>query len=275
MAELAVVPIRYDGLDAEYHRIELHLLGESLQGLSRILAVCAHFIETGQYAKQMQALNVKVYVDEAQSSCYMLQAFLEAAKQQQLFAGLASVVLAPILGWIFTRASNQRAEMKALKDSLDKALALIAGQNSETIPKLLATVDKMADSLLPSARAAVAPVGRTCATMQVGAGPVIDQAMADAIRSPGEDELTEERSWRIRITELDLETRSGKVRFEDEDDSDDGRVRAVITDPALDMLTSPYTKAFASHKTIQVRAKAILREGEIHTLYISNTEGSP
>ncbi len=59
MTLIAELPIRYDGKDAEQHRIELHLLGESLQGVARILGVTGHFVATGQYAKQLQALDVK------------------------------------------------------------------------------------------------------------------------------------------------------------------------------------------------------------------------
>ncbi len=43
--ELAIALIRYDGLDAERHQIELLLLGESLEGVARILGVTGHFPE--------------------------------------------------------------------------------------------------------------------------------------------------------------------------------------------------------------------------------------
>ena len=37
------IVVRYDGLDAERHEIELGALGESLQGVSRIIGVAANF----------------------------------------------------------------------------------------------------------------------------------------------------------------------------------------------------------------------------------------
>ena len=34
-SEIAIIPIRYDGLDAEQHQIDLGALGESLQGIAK------------------------------------------------------------------------------------------------------------------------------------------------------------------------------------------------------------------------------------------------
>lgn len=270
---IAIVPIRYDGRDAEQHQIELFLLGESLGGVARILAVVGHFVVTGgTYAKQLQALDVKVYVAEPKANCYTIPAIVQFAQQQQLLAGVASVVLAPLIGWIVARASNNKAEMKALKDSLDKAMAHLAGQNSELVPRLLSTLERMAESLRPSVKSAVAPVGKSCSTMRIGNDTLIDEATAEAIRSTAADELTEERSWNIRITELDLESATAKIRFDDEGAQDERRFRAVITDPALTVLGNEYMRAFAAQGTIRVRGKATLRVGEVQTLFVSNTE---
>jgi hypothetical protein len=273
-SEIAIVPIRYDGLDAEQHQIELLLLGESLQGVSRILAMSGHFIATGSYAKQIQALDVKVYVTEPKANCFSLAAAIEFAKQQQVLAGVASVVLGPLIGWIVARASNNKEEMKALKDSLDKAIEHLAGQNSELVPKLLSTVERMAESLRPSVRAAVAPVGKSCSVMRIGNGAPIDEATAQAIRSVAADEVTEERIWNVRITELDIETASAKIRFEDSEEGDSGRFRAIVTDPVIGVQGNGYVTALAAQRPIRVRGKATLREGEIQTLFISNIESS-
>ncbi len=269
--ELFSIPIRYDGLDAERHQIELHLLGESIQGVARLLAVSGHFAATGQYAKQMPALDVKVFVNEPRANCFTLDAVIAFARDQQLFAGAVGVVLGPLLGWFVARISNNRAEMKALKDSLDKAIGHLANHNADLIPKYLATVEKMAESLTPAMRAAVAPVGKTCSTMRIGSDVAIDEATANAIRSLAADEVTETRVWDVRITELDLESKSGKIRLEDSELEDEKRFKAVITDPAIAVINSDYVRAFAEQRPIRVRGKAVLRDGEIQTLYVSDT----
>lgn len=161
--------------------------------------------------------------------------------------------------------------MKAIKDSLDKAVGELAGQNKEVIPRMLATIDKLAESLRPSARDAVAPIGRTCKSLTIAGNTTIDEAKAEAIRSPIADEITEEKIWHVLITEMDYESASAKIRFLDEENADERRVKAVITDPAFGVFNSPYLRAFAAQTEMQVRGKAVLRDGEIQTLFISNT----
>jgi hypothetical protein len=189
-----------------------------------------------------------------------------------LFAGGAGAILTVLVSWIIAKTSNNREEMKALKDSLDKAIDHLANKDSTLVPRLLDTVDRMATSLRPSVIKAVAPVGKSCNEMRIGDSLPIDRAAADAIRAVAADAVTEERTWLIRITELDLESFSAKVRFEDESEQDDARFRAAITDPAIAVLNNAYTRAFANHTVLRVRGKATLKEGEIQTLYISNTD---
>ena len=272
MAGFATFEIRYDGLDADEHTLDLFLLGESLQGTARVLAVCGHFAATGKYAKQLQALDVKVYVGVVKEQCLTVSAVLEFAKSQQLFSGLAPALITAIISFVYVRVSGQ--EVKAIKESLNHAIDQLAGQNREIASRLLSTIDKMADSLAPAVRASVAPVGKSCSHMKIGNAPTIDVAMAEAIRSISADDVTDERTWRIYITELDLENRSGRIRFIDDDgtDIDDKRYRATITDPALDVTGNEYFAAFTQRIPISVRGKATMKDGEIQVLYISNTE---
>lgn len=43
--------IRYEGGNADVHEIDLSQLGLSLQGFARVLAVSAHYVQTGKYNK--------------------------------------------------------------------------------------------------------------------------------------------------------------------------------------------------------------------------------
>jgi hypothetical protein len=269
-ATFAVVPIRYDGMDAERHQIELSSLGESLQGMARVLAVTGHFVLTQEYVKQYQAHDVKVLVGEPKANCFTIQAVLEFAKQQQVFSGTAGVALGSILTWLFARSANRRDEMKAIKDSLDKAIETLAGNNQETVQRMLSTMERMADALRPAVREAVKPIGRTCTHMTVDGSIVVDQAAADAIRSESADEVTAEKTWRVRITELDVESSTAKVRL-DGDAQQERRIKAIITDPSARVLANAYAQALLSQAEIDVRGKATLRDGEIAQLYISNT----
>lgn len=267
---LATVPIRYDGMDAERHQIELSSFGESLHGMARVLAVTGHFMVTHEYVKQYQAQDVRVLVEEPKANCVTVGAVIQFAQQQQLFSGFATGALSAILTWLFTRSANRRDEMKAIKDSLDKAIATLAGNNQETVQRMLSTMERMAEALRPSIRNAVAPVGRTCSTMTIAGSLVVDEAAADAIRSDRVDEVTPEKPWRVRITEFDTESATAKVRLVG-DDAQERRIKAVITDPSAKMLANGYAQALLTQVEIDVRGKATLRDGEIVQLYISNT----
>lgn len=275
-----VIPIRYDGMDAERHQVELYSLGESLQGMARILAVVGHFAATGEYAKQMQALDAKVYLKETRGNCVTVDAVLEVVKGYGLADGTLAAIVTGLVTWLFQRGASERADMRAIKDTADKLLASLADSQrqrdllqGQTVDRLAATIDRMADALRPSLKAAVAPIGRSCKFMTVGAGAAIDEAMADAIRSEVATDVTPPRQWQIVITEMDLETATAKVRLIGEDESsDNGRVKAKITDPAFGVAGDIYRRAFAVQSPLTATAKATLRDGEIQTLFITDAK---
>lgn len=260
---LAEMPIRYDGGDAESHSIELNVLGESMQGMARLLSVAGNFVVTGEYVKQYQAMDVRVLVKEPEANCYTITALLATTLQHPLFVSSAGAAVGAIVTWVFAKVSGNKDEMKALKDTLDKVLD-IQSSNQE---KLHATLDKMADALKPAVRQAVAPVGRSVGSMTIAGHYVVDEAMASAIRDQGEVEVGLERTWELLITELDTETKTGKVRLS----GDDGkRIKVRITDPLADTTPSPYAIALANATTLSVRGKPTLRDGDIDTIFISD-----
>lgn len=64
--------LRFDGLDAEKHEIELNCLGESLKGFSKILATAGTFAITQKYTKNSAGHEVKVYAKEAKANCFLI-----------------------------------------------------------------------------------------------------------------------------------------------------------------------------------------------------------
>jgi len=266
--EIVVVPIRYDGMDAENHEINLDALGESLRGVARILAVTGHFAVTGAYVKQTRAMGVRVVAREPQANCFSISGVLQFAAQQGLFQGAVVPLIAGLVGLVIARASNNRAEMKHLAATVEKLIDAMTQSNAAHRDQLVAVVDRMTDALRPAARQMVAPVGRSCREMRLGGEVVVDEATAAAIRGQADDEVDAAREYIVQITELDLENRTAKVRITEESDR---RVRAVISDPAVGVAGNAYAVAFAAQAPIRVQAKAVLRDGEIRSLYVSDT----
>ena len=275
------VSIRYEGKDAASHKIDMMALGVSLQGFGRVYSTAAHFALTGKYVRQMQAMDVRAYADEAKQGCFEVPVFIQTLSQADVFSGLAGAIIGPLVAYIICKASNNRVEMKALKEILEQQLSDKAQHDAALTERLLDLVEKMADNLKPSVRQAVSPIGATCdridlAPRSEGTAFSIDQATKDAIMSDGEDdEITNQRSFRVTIVELDRERATAKIRLGDEEASEsdeDPRVSAQITDPGFASPSNPYYRSLATNKPITVTAKAALRSGVIRTLYVSDAK---
>jgi hypothetical protein len=88
---------RFDGIDAEQHKIELYALGESMQGLARIASVAAHFAITQRYSRYFVTHSVRLLAEEPKANCFTVAAFWEFVKQHQIISGSFGAVAA-ILG---------------------------------------------------------------------------------------------------------------------------------------------------------------------------------
>ncbi|KGE78253.1 hypothetical protein [Halomonas salina] len=270
--------IRYEGGDAESHQIDMTALGESLQGFGRIYAVIGHFAATGQYAKQMQALSVKTYAQEAEPKCFSVGALLSFATTSGWFQGLLPAVITAVTAYVLHRCSGNSEEMRHLRELLEQQY----GKDQKMMERMMDTIDRLADGLRPSVRKSVAPVGSTCDRIDLYANgdrhQTIDQAVKDAVMSSEDEQLIGERPYSIIISEMDYDRRTCKIRLTDEDLSssldEDGhppRINAVITDPAIEMEGNAYLQAFMTRKPITVKAKATLKDGDITRLYISDS----
>lgn len=270
--------IRYEGGDAESHQIDMTALGESLQGFGRIYAVIGHFASTGQYAKQMQALSVKTYAQEAEPKCFSVGALLSFASTSGWFQGLLPAVITAVTAYVLHRCSGNSEEMRHLRELLEQQY----GKDQKMMERMMDTIDRLADGLRPSVRKSVAPVGTTCERIDLYADgkkhETIDQAVKDAVMSSEDQELISERTYSITISEMDYDRHTCKIRLVGEDQDapldEDGlpsRINAVITDPAIEMEGNQYLKAFTSRRPFSVKAKATIKDGDITRLYISDT----
>lgn len=268
--------IRYEGGDASRHELELSQLGASLQGFARILAVCAHFANTGKYNKQFDVLSVRVYAAPVEEHhCYeVLTHIRDVALSKELWSGFSGVLLTLLVQHVFNRGKEE--EMKHLSEALQKSL----GQNASMTERLLATIEKMADALRPAAKQALQPVGNSCDSIGIyKAGEkkpalVIDQSTKDAFLGAPVGEILPTRQFIGVISEMDMESGNCRVALEGDDQS--GRIAATITDPLGRVAQNPYVLAMAQIRPISFMAKAeVDAEGGIVKLYISDVAPPP
>ncbi|HBO1919621.1 TPA: hypothetical protein ACVGMK_000015 [Pseudomonas aeruginosa] len=116
------IKIRYEGGDADRHELDMLELGESLQGFARLYSTVANFVETGVYSKQWKALEIRAYATEPKAKCFEMGMLLSWASQTQVLSGLAAAIIGPIIAYILMKLSNQKDEMKHLREILENQL---------------------------------------------------------------------------------------------------------------------------------------------------------
>ena len=192
-------------------------------------------------------------------------------QQHQILSGSFGTIVGVLIPYVLASAANKDEEKKALKSALNNAIEQLGANHEHAVEKLANLIEKMVVDMRPSARMSVMPIGTSCRTMTIKSEfreSTFDEIDKAEIMKDADDELTELRPFTVLITELDLERGSCKAHIEGE--IEDKRINSVITDPLLQSPNNPYSLAFAAGDKIDVKAKALLKGGEISRLYISD-----
>jgi hypothetical protein len=268
------VQVRYDGLDAEKHEIDLYEFGKSAQGIAKIIATVADFSLTGNFQPNKKDLCCKVSVKETKANCFSFMAIIEHIDKSPtltLFAGTVSAtIFTGSLAYVWACITNKKAEMKALENTLSKAIEEL-GRKDETT-KLLATLEKMALALIPAAKQAVSPIGNTCDTLKFGENgsyyATIDKE--DKAEIHGEKfTVTNETQYRVLIDEFDMRKKTCKVALRDDLQT---RYSAKITDPQAELANNKYALAMAKKAIVTIKAKTKEYENITKEFVISDIE---
>ena len=263
--------IRFDGLDAEDHEIDLFAFGESMQGIARIAGTIGHLVATQEYSRYFRSHELKVLAKEPRENCFSVDIVFEFVKQHQILDGTFPAALTGLIAWLLHRASKKNDAAPDLQKMLVDLVRHLAAQNTNQENRLIGILESMVHDLRPSVRKAFAPIGTTCRTLTVIAPQrtdIYDDADKAALFISDRDELTELLDWVVLITELDLERGSCKARLVNE--PDDRRISAIVTDPLLKQVNNPYSLAMAAGEPLPVKAKALIQDGIIKKLYISD-----
>ncbi|WP_446926280.1 DUF7946 domain-containing protein, partial [Klebsiella pneumoniae] len=245
----------------------------------KVLSTAASFSATQKYSKYINYQEVKVYAREAKANCFTLDAALNFVTQNQLFSGIAATILGAILQYIFARNSNKKDEMKALQQSLEKAIEALGNKDAGTIDKLIAVIDRMAVELRPSVRQAVSPIGNTCdeisiATNVDGCLLKVNEHDKAEIDKLDDDEVIGLREYRAFLTEFDAHNMTAKIILEGDDSN--RRIASEISDPSASKKNNPYINALGSYistkgdpsSVFTITAKATVKKGQINRLFI-------
>jgi hypothetical protein len=264
--------LRYEGIDAAEHEIELASFGESLIGMSRIVAVSSNFVITGDYKFNYQSHQVKVVTREPKAKCFELLLYIKAVSQHPIFQGFAGPLVAAIIGYIIARKSKESRETEKRILAIEELVRANGYTNEKVVLKMLSLIEKMSDDLHPALKQVVAPVNITCETIQIGKSeyePLLINANRKAkILEESPIEIEDEASFSVVISELDKENATCKVRFTLP--KEEKRVPALIADPSVKIMDDPYSLAMACASVVKVTGKLEYQDGEIKKLHILN-----
>jgi hypothetical protein len=276
--EFDPIILRYVGLDADHHRLDLAQVGISLQGAAQLIGSASTVIMTGQYAKRSPALSVRVYAGVVRDGCWELPAIIlpVAPIAAVMFPQIVEVgrkaatkAVTAAVNYVVTRLTAQPSDVKRALDTVDKAVAELGHTSRYAFDAL----ERMAAQQRPAVRNLVNPVGQSCEVLRVGRdadGAIpINAIMRAAIDAPDPVEITETSTYEIFISELDHKNRTCKFSLRDDDDPNH-RLNGEITDPIIQAANNPYLEAFAAQRWLIVLGKAQLKDGEMEKLFISD-----
>lgn len=272
--------ISYDGGDAAQHKIDAKLLGQSLQGIDRLVSDCTVIFSLQRLPKRGERAPLVLKVREPKAGSFELPALSQEvagllalgvpiiqAIGPEIFSHYVQAVLdyfrgedAAVEVAINRMADMHAASLDALVNSQRDALAVINAIDARRHEELMEMPELLKRSIAGSGPAAVdyvAPVGRDrsvdTASFRSGAGKAswIDIDGADAIR---ESQKMEWRPIANAILKTDgFKYHSSVLSIENPDR--EGFMMAEVVDPAFDEEQNAYTIAAQKRAKIEVVAR--------------------
>ena len=272
--------IRFDGLDADQHRLDMRTFGEALTGFDKLINTGLVSLAEHRIPKRGERYALQLHASEPRRGSFDIVASLAPSVawalplvHETFYTGAAEIMWR-WTSWVLSMAGGREREADPhFLALMDLAREIHRGrfESEEANRKFMLEVF---DRVIPAARNAVAPVGPSCDSMTVGYGePVleapktfVDLPMADAIRSKVKLEVKDMETMRVRVDGLVHHNRQLKIDHPQEP----GKfLNASVRDPAFDQPENVYLDALGRKGWLEVQAKPSTRpDGRIERLYI-------
>jgi hypothetical protein len=275
------IPIRYNGFYADQHFVDGQQFGRSILGTSKLSNSICHFIFSGEVTHDPRSYGIRFFVGPAKENGYLQELFAFALSGQlPLFSPLIIHVAKKLTELIFDAVVKEGA---GRKDDMRAALAIISSmaENDHALAKQLLNgnlqnqhwmqtrIEELTSEGRSALRDATEPVGKSVKTIRFGEQSdtlTIDEPIAVALRSHGEIAVGDSTTYRVKFEGVFKTSGACRVRLIDHDIVVPGKV----TDPAVARDGNLYTRALADGTELIVMAKAILKDGQITKLFISD-----
>jgi hypothetical protein len=273
--------VRFDGLDAKHHQIDMKQLGKAMIGLDRAISDSVFLATEGRLPRAQEQRSLVVLVEAPRAACVEILGVVETISgflpiAIQILAENGTKFVFEYLSFLFKFRGGKRREadehlMEAhrllCEDRKDERRSVYENE-AQWREHSVRLVETMANAL----KDVVSPVGRTAETLSLAAPDgrlptVIDVPMAEALRSKQPLDVGEMTRMRLRVDGIIKHSRLLKVVI----DGEPGRyVNAEVRDPVFDTVPNVYTDAVSSDVALEVDAKPTYRDGELVKLHIMN-----
>lgn len=274
--------MKFDGLAATQHELPMNQLGNALIGSDKIINSGLIAYAYGRLPKRGERFDLVVTAKEPKQGSMEIIAILQHSPwmlpivQDFIITGGVDASFR-VFSYILTKLGGRPREadmhlealMQMNRDHLE-ARNVSENNRLDSDRQWQSTLLSLVDKLQPSASQAVSPIGKGASTLLLTSDSAehettIDEPMADAIRSKQDDEVGDMEKMTINVDGITHHNRQLKIKHP----NIDGKfIVAEVRDPNFDAFPNAYTEAASNLSSLTVHAKPMLRNGELHRLYI-------
>lgn len=277
------ITIKYEGGDADKHLVDMRLLGRSLQGFDQIMSAGIIFYIHKRIPKRGERAPVVVKTHAPKEGSQTIKAILDTAQfvlplvWPSLTDGSSSY-LWNFVSYIIKVNGGRKSEAKQHEDTILKILKDQAEERKQTLDTWMTNEAEwrngllhLANRLIPHSINAVAPIGASVKTTSFSTGTamptLIDEPIAEAIRSEGEIEISDIEVLDLKTDRFIHHNRRLNVLNPFKSDS---YINAEINDPSAEIAPNSYSDAANRKATIRVHAKIAKRGQDVEKIYVLN-----
>jgi hypothetical protein len=273
--------LRLDGLDASHHHISMQHLGHVLVGANKIMVAGLIVAAFCRVPKRGERFDLQIVAEAPKQSSVEIVGILKQIPWvlplvHEFIARGGSELTSRFLSYVLARFGGRPSEAHVnLEAFVQLSRAHLAARN-ESEERFVDLVKSVVDRLPHPARQVVSPIGRGAAELLIGSGRsprfiTVDEPMADVIRSQQPDEVGDLQSMRLKVDGIIHHSRQLKVVHP----LKEGQfITAEVRDPNFDSTPNLYSEAAANLYEIDVQAKPVFRNSELHKLYIMDATKS-
>ncbi|MGB0506875.1 MAG: hypothetical protein ACPGGK_11835 [Pikeienuella sp.] len=280
--------IKYDGLDATNHTIDMRKFGEAIVGLDKVINNGLIAISEYRIPKKGERFPLRIHAQEPKKGSFEVAG--EIANDiapvgatvlplvHEMFYSSASDIVWRWVSWVLNMSGGREKEADphfvALLE-LTKEIHRGRTDDSDANRKFLLDV---LDRVAAPAKGIVAPVGTSADTVTVAPSrgrmaeekTTIDEAMADAIRSKERLVVGDMETFTVSVDGFSHDSRTLKIA---NPDAPEKFMTASVRDPAFTDGDNVYTRAAANRSQLIVSAKpSRSKDGTLRKLYILDAE---